>query len=104
MMEYLGRRYDSCWDFVRKYYEAEFGLRLQPAACQDKHIFCPVQKPREGDVILFEQHGVFDHAGIYYYQGVLHHDSTLGVIYSQKVKNVAIYRCLLQRPAVSAAY
>jgi glucokinase len=80
ILEYIGREYGSCWEFVRHFYREQFGADVSEAAIASAGLFREVHGyPVAGDLVMFQG---ATHCGVYYAGGVLHQPTkTAGVIY-----------------------
>ena len=85
-LDYLGKKYDSCWHFAADFYGFPIDVPLDG--------FTPVDVPADNDYFLaFRGQRVY-HCGVYHRGGYLHQVTpNQGVVYTQKgFTHVRYYR------------
>lgn len=77
---YIGKRYPSCWSFVRAWYANELGITLPATVLR-----CDMQQvdePMDHDLVMVRN---FSHCGVWYRKGILHQSATQGVIFDTRL-------------------
>ena len=76
MRDYVGRHFESCWEFVRTYYE-DNGVELPQGAFFTEG-FYEVEHPRPGDIVIIDTGA---HCGVVVSDlRVAHHVDNFGVV------------------------